>query len=137
MTTDNRFRDVITKSVELEKRGEHAPAMELLDEAIAGAIADGDVRWIRTLCHHASIISRFTENRASAKRYYEQSLAADPENARALYGLASIALDEGDPVTARQYATRCRTSVFRSDDEILKQGLLDLLAKNWPELAEK
>ena len=66
-----------------------------------------------------------------------QSLAADPENARALYGLASIALDEDDPVTARQYATRCRTSVFRSDDEILKQGLLDLLAKNWPELAEK
>ena len=137
MTTDNRFRDVITKSVELEKRGEHAPAMELLDEAIAEAIRDGDVRWISTLCHHAAIISRFTENRASARQYYEQSLAADPENARALYGLASIALDEGDPVTARQYATRCRTSVFRSDDEILKQGLLDLIAKNWPELAEK
>ena len=137
MTTDNRFRGVITKSVELEKRGEHAPPMELLDEAIAAAIADGDVRRIRTLCHHAAIISRFTENRASARQYYEQSLAADPENARALYGLASIALDEGDPVTARQYATRCRTSVFRSDDEILKQGLLDLIAMNWPELAEK
>ena len=53
MTINNRFRDAISKSVELEKRGEHAPAVELSDEAIAGAIRDGDVRWIRTLCHHA------------------------------------------------------------------------------------
>jgi Tfp pilus assembly protein PilF len=137
MTTNNRFRDAISKSVELEKRGEHAPAVELSDEAIAGAIRDGDVRWIRTLCHHAAIMSRSAEDRASAKRYYEQSLASDPENARALYGLAAIALHESDPVTARQYATRCHMSMLRSDDEILKASLLDLIEKNWPDLAEK
>jgi tetratricopeptide (TPR) repeat protein len=137
MTANLQFRGAITKSVELEKRGEHAAALALLDEAIAGAIRDGDVRWIRTLCHHAAIISRSTENWASAKCYYEQSLAADPENARALYGLAAAALDESHPVTARQYATRCHASILRSDDEILKMGLLDLIAKNWPDLVEK
>jgi tetratricopeptide (TPR) repeat protein len=108
MTINNRFRDAITESVELEKRDEHALALELLDEAIAGAIRDGDVRWIRSLCDHAAIMSRSAEDWASAKRYYEQSLASDPENARALYGLAAIALDESDPVAARQYATRCQ-----------------------------
>jgi L-ribulose-5-phosphate 3-epimerase UlaE len=41
MTINNRFRDAITESVELEKRDEHALALELLDEAIAGAIRDG------------------------------------------------------------------------------------------------
>ena len=116
------------------ERGEHVDALKLLDEALADAIRERDVLWIRTLCHHAAIVSRFTENRASSKRYYEQSLASGPENARALYGLAAVALDEGDPVTARQYATRCRASLLQTDDGIWKQGLLDLIAKNWPDL---
>jgi tetratricopeptide (TPR) repeat protein len=137
MPINARFRDAITSSLELEKRGEHAAALELLDQAITEAIREGDIPWIRTLCHHAAIMSRFIENWASAKRYYEQSLASAPENARALYGLAAVALDEGDPVTARQYATRCHTSILQCDDGILKQGLLDLIAKNWPDLVEK
>jgi|SRR5579863_1838931 len=137
MTTNNEFKDVISKSVELEKRGEHASAMELLDRAIAEALQDGDVRWIRTLCHHAAIMSRSDENLEAAKRYYQQSLVSDPENARALYGLAAVALDQGDSETARQYATRCHASIIRTDDEISKAGLFDLIAKNWPDLAEK
>ena len=75
MTANNEFRDVITKSVELEKSGEHASAMKLLDEAIAEAIQNGDVRWIRTLCNHAAVTSRFHENWDAAKRYYQQSLS--------------------------------------------------------------
>jgi len=137
MPIDGRFKDAITGSLEHEKRGEHAAALELLDQAITEAIREGDIPWIRTLCHHAATMSRSAENLALAKLYYEQSLARDPENGRALYGLAAIALDEGDPVTARQCATRCYTSIQRSDDEILKVGLLDLIAKNWPDLAEK
>ena len=137
MTTNNEFKDVISKSVELEKRGGHASAMELLEETIAEAVRNGDVRWIRVLCHHAAIMCRFHENWEAAKRYYQQSLVSDPENGRALYGLAAVALDQGDPVTARQYAARCHASIVRTDDEILKTGLLDLIAKNWPDLAEK
>ena len=48
--------------------------------------------------------------------------------------LAVIALDEGDPVTAREYAARCHTAILRTDDEILQQALLDLIAKEWPDL---
>ena len=137
MTNNSEFKDVISKSVDLEKRGKHASAMELLDEAIAEAVRKGEVRWIRTLCHHAAVMSRFDDNWEPAKRYYQQSLASDPENAIALYGLAAVALDQGDPVTARHYAIRCHASIVRADDEILKTGLLDLIAKNWPDLAKK
>ena len=136
MTSKERFTDAITKSVELEKLGERASALQLMDQAIAEAIGDDDVPWIRTLCHHAAILSRLTEDWALAKRYYEQSLASDPENARALYGLAAVALDEGDPATARQYATRCHMSILLTDDEILRVSLLDLIANNWPDLVE-
>ena len=103
---------------------------------IVCAGVDHKVSWIRTLCHHAAIVSRFTKNFASAQHYYEESLAADPENARALYGLATVALDQGQLEIAKQYATRCRTATLWSDDEILKQGLLDLLVKHWPDIAE-
>ena len=137
MTLNNRLKDAITGSLVLFERGDHAEALKVLDEATVEAIREGDVRWIRTLCHHAAIMSRSIENWASAKHYYEQPLASDPENARALYGLAAIALDESDPVTARQYATRCHASIVGTDDEILKVGLLDLIAKKWPDLVEK
>ena len=131
---NSRFKNAITNSVELEQRGEHATAMGLLDEVIAEAIRHGEIPWIPTLCHHADIMSRFRENWASARGYYEQSLTSDPENARALYGLATIALDEGDPVTAREYAARCHTAILQTDEEILKQALLDLIAKEWPDV---
>jgi tetratricopeptide (TPR) repeat protein len=136
MSVKNRFKDAMANGLALVERGEHVDALKLLDEVIAEAIREHDVLWVRTLCHHAANVSRFTENWASAKRYYEQSLTSDPENARALYGLAAIALDEGDPVTARQYATRCHTSILQTDDGILKQGLVELIAKNWPDLVE-
>jgi Tfp pilus assembly protein PilF len=138
MTESNKFRVAITDSLELVERGEHAEALNLLDQSIVKAKREHDVSWIRTLCHHAAIVSRFTGNFASAQRYYEESLAADPENARALYGLATVALDGGDLEIARQYAERCHTAVSRlENDDVLKQGLLDLVLKHWPDIAEK
>lgn len=118
------------------ERGEHGEALKLLDDSIAETKRDRNVSWIRTLCHHAAIVCRFDENLASAQHYYEESLASDPENARALYGLATVALDQGQLEIAKQYATRCHTANLRCDDEILKKGLFDLLVKHWPDAAE-
>ena len=118
------------------ERGEHGEALKLLDDSIAEARRGRNVSWIRTLCHHAAVVSRFNENLASAQHYYEESLASDPENARALYGLATVALDQGQLEIAKQYATRCNTAILRCDDEILKQGLLGLVVKHWPDIAE-
>jgi hypothetical protein len=39
---------------------------------------------------------------------------------------------------AKQYAKRSHTAILRhDDDEVLKQGLLDLLLKHWLDIAEK
>lgn len=137
MTEENRFKIAITSSLKLVESGEHEEALKLLDDSIAEAKRDHNVPWIRTLCHHAAIVSRFTENLTSARRYYEESLTSDPENPRALYGLATVALDEGELEIAKQYATRCHAAILRCDDEVLKQGLLDLLVKHWPDIAGK
>jgi hypothetical protein len=137
MNLNNRFKDAMTNSLVLAERDMNVDGLELPDEAITQAIRDDDIRSVCALCHHTANISGFNGNWASVKRYYSQSLACDPENARALYGLAAAALHEGDPVTGRQYATRGYRSTLRSDGEILKLGLLDLIVKNWPELVEK
>ena len=138
MTEENRFRLAITGSLKLVEQGEHAEALKLLDDAIAEAQRDQNGPWIRTLCHHAAIVSRFTENLTATQHYFEESLASDPENARALYGLARVTLDQGHLEIAKQYAKRSHTAILqRDDDEVLKQGLLDLLRKHWPDIAEK
>lgn len=137
MTEENRFKIAITSSLKLVENGELEEALKLLDDSIAEAKRDHNVPWIRTLCHHAAIVSRFTENLTSARRYYEESLTSDPENPRALYGLATGALDQGELEIAKQYATRCHAAMLRCDDEVLKQGLLDLLVKHWPDIAGK
>ena len=136
MTEENRFKVAVTSSLNLVERGEHEKALKLLDDCINEAKLDHKVPWIRTLCHHAAIVSRFSENLASAQHYYEESLASDPENARALYGLAAVALDHGDLEIAKNYAARCYTAIMRCDDDVLRQGLLDLVLKHWPDIAE-
>ena len=135
MTEQNRVKVAISNGLELVEQGKHEAALKLLDESIAEAVRENNVPWIRTLCHHPAIVSRFTENLASAKCYYEQSLNSDPENARALYGLATVALDQGEPSIAKQYALRCRTAILESDDELVRV-LLDLVVKHWPDLAK-
>ena len=138
MGEENQFRVAITNSLKFNDQGENAEALKLLDNAIAKAERDGNVSWIRTLCHHAAIVASFNENLTAAQLYYEKSLGSDPENAKALYGLAAVALDQGHPEIAEQYAKRSHTAILRlNDDDFLKQGLLDLLLKHWPNIADR
>jgi hypothetical protein len=138
MTEENQFRVAMTGSLKFAEQGKHAEALKLLDDAIAEAKRGQMASWIRTLCHHAAIVSRFSDNLTSTQHYYEESLASDPENVRALYILATVALDQGHLEIAKQYAKRCHTAILlRDDDEVLKQGLHELLLKTWPDIAEK
>jgi tetratricopeptide (TPR) repeat protein len=117
------------------KRGEYEKALKLLDESITEAIRENQVSWVRTLSHHAAVISKFAGNLQLVKHYYEQSLAFNPDNPRALYGLAEVAREQGETEIARQYAVRCHKAIEESEDETVKQALLELLVKHWPEVA--
>jgi Flp pilus assembly protein TadD len=133
----HRFRDAITSSTGLLQQGKGQEALTLMDESIAQAIRENEAPWIRALSHHAAIIAKVMGNQQLAGCYYRQSLAFVPENPRALYGLAEIERERGELETAREYAARCYKAIVQGDDEITKQGLLDLVIKHWPEVADK
>jgi len=69
------------------------------------------------------------------KHYYEQSLRAYPENPRALFGLAKVASEQGEQEAAQEYARRCYKAVTSSDEDVINEGLLELLLLHWPEVA--
>jgi len=73
-------------------------------------------------------------NLSLVKHYYEQSLTYSPENPVALYGLAEVALKEGNTDLAKQYARRSYDAALQGDDAITRHGLLDLIAKKWPDI---
>ena len=76
MTTNNRFKNAIASSVELEERGEHAAAMGLLDQVIAEAIKHGEIRWIRTLCVCAKSLSPIPNNLSTSSQCMEQDIGS-------------------------------------------------------------
>jgi len=127
----------MSNSVRLLQRDECEAALRLLDESIAEAVREHQISWIRTLCHHAAVVSNFMGNSQLEKHYYEQSLAFDPENPRALYGLAKLAREQRAPEIARQYAARCHRAIVEGNNDILKDSLLESVVKHWPEVAEK
>lgn len=133
----HRFRDAISSSARLLADDNYKEALKVLDEAIADAIRERQTLWIPTLCHVAANVSFFMGDLQLRKHYYEQSLAFDPNNPRALYGLAKVAREQGEPEIARQYAVRCHKAIVENEDEIIRQGLLELVVKNWPEVVGK
>jgi thioredoxin-like negative regulator of GroEL len=120
--------------MQLSSAGEGERALEVVDGAIKELVKEGEASSVVTLCHHAAILAGFGSSPSRVKHYYQQSLAVDPENSRALYGLAKVALQQGEPDTARQYAIRCHAALQRNDDSVIKRGLLELLGNHWPDV---
>jgi tetratricopeptide (TPR) repeat protein len=109
----HQFRDAISSSARLLLEDKYPEALKVLDKAIAEAIRERQTLWIPTLCHVAANASYFMGDLQLRKDYYEQSLASAPENPRALYGLAKVAREQGQPEIARQYAVRCHKAISR------------------------
>jgi len=136
-TMDNfeQVRRAVNRSVELWRLGKQQQALKLLNDAIADSIQEKAGRSsVCTLCHHAAVLCQSVGDVGQVKHYYEQSLIHSPDNPRALYGLAKIALEQGNADLAKEYAKRAYAATVQGDDEIAKHGLLDLIALHWPEI---
>jgi Tfp pilus assembly protein PilF len=131
----NRYRDAMSKSVRLMQDSRNQEALTLLDDAIAMAISEEENRWVLTLSHHAAVISNFLGDLPKVKHYYQTSLTYNSENPRALSGLADVAKEVGEIERAKQYAARCYKALVTGDD-LLKEERLEMLLKEWPELAD-
>jgi tetratricopeptide (TPR) repeat protein len=130
----HQYRDAMTASTKLMQQNDNEEALRLLDDAIAMAISENENRWVLTLGHHAAVISNFLGNFSRVKHYYQKSLEFNPENPRALAGLADVAQEQGELELAKEYATRCHKALAEGDD-FLKDARLETLLKKWPELA--
>ena len=109
-------------------------ALRLLGDAIALAISEHENRSVLTLSHHAAVVANSLRDLSRVKRYYQQSLAFDPENPSALCGLADVAREEGELELAKEYAARCYKILTEGNDS-LKNAWLETLLKKWPEVA--
>ena len=129
----HHYREAISSSAKLVQRGYNEGALRLLDGAIAMASKDNDRQWVLALSHHAAVISNFFGDLSRVRHYYEHSLAFNPENPRALSGLADVAKEEGELGLANEYAARCYKVLMEGDDS-LKEARLGTLLKKWPDL---
>jgi Tfp pilus assembly protein PilF len=134
-----RLKQAIAGSLTLCNEGHHREALQLMDDVIAEAMADGEELWAFTLIRHAEILNTTAgqPRRSLLKHYYEQYLTYRPENPRALYGLADVAVEEGETEMAKQYASRCHQALLRTTDKVAKKDLFDLVLERWPELRIK
>jgi hypothetical protein len=133
---DERLHNALLGSLELSSSGQHQEALRLMDEVIAEAVKEGDDLSVLVLIDHAALLNGVKRDLSLLKHYYEQFLTYSPENPRALYELADVAMEEGQIEIARQYAKKCHQAILQSDDNKIKQDLLDLVLERWPELAE-
>jgi hypothetical protein len=133
--TSHHYRDAMSSSARLAQQGDNEEALRLVDGAIAKAISENENRWVLTLSHHAAVISNFPGNWSQVKHYYEKSLAFNPENPAALYGLADAAREQGELDLAKLFAARCYKALIEGDDFLTKERLETLL-KKWPEVSQ-
>jgi len=131
----HRYRDAMTASTKLTQQNDNEEALRLLDDAIAMAISENENQMVLTLSHHAAVISNFLGNLSQVKHYYEKSLEFNPENPRALFGLADVAKEQGELELAKEYAARYYKALMEGDD-FLRDSRLERLLKKWPELAQ-
>jgi hypothetical protein len=131
----HQYRDAMSSSARLAQQGDNDAALRLLDGAIARAIGENENRWVLTLSHHAAVISNFLGKLTLVKQYYEKSLEFNPENPRALSGLADVAKEQGELELGKQYAARCYKALMEGDDS-LKKERLETLLKKWPEVSQ-
>lgn len=133
-----RINNALVDSLKLSASGQPQEALRLLDEVIAEAMREGEELWAFIFIDHAAVLSaRGQPDRSLRKRYYEQYLTYRPENPRALYGLADVAMEDGQTETAKLYAKRCHQALLETEDKIAKKDLFDLVLERWPELSSK
>jgi hypothetical protein len=131
-----RAHDALLGSLKLSISGQHEDALRLMDDVITEAIREREDSWVFLFINHAAILNQSGfPDRSLLKHYYEQYLTNSPDHPRALYGLADVAMKDGQTETAKQYAKRCHEAILQSDDAKVKKDLLDLVLERWPELA--
>lgn len=133
---DERLHNALNGSLKLSRSGQLQEAYRLMDEVIAEAIKEGDNLSAILLIDQAALLNGVKRDLSLVKHYYEQILTYSPENPRAWYQLADIAMKDGQIDIARQYAKKCYQAILQGDDNKIRQDLLDLVLERCPEVTK-
>jgi hypothetical protein len=129
------LKDTIEQSSSLWKRGQHQDALKLLDDCIAGAKQQKLDLWIKILSMHASVICESIGDLGLARRYCEQVLACEPDNALALFKLAEVLFQRRQTNLAKNFAAKSY-ALLANSTTVFHRGLAELLTLKWPEIRE-
>ena len=88
-------------------------ALKLLDDAIAMAIGEREIRWALAYCRQATYIAKLLKDFSKEKHYCDICLAHDPEDSWALTGLADVARRQGEIELAEEYTVRCTKALHK------------------------
>jgi Tfp pilus assembly protein PilF len=106
-----------------------------VDDVIVEAMKERDDSSLDVLLNHVAVLIGDSDRGSSLIRhYYEQYLTYSPENPRALYGLADVAMKAGQIENAKTHAKRCYEALLKTDDQKARKDLLDLILERWPEV---
>jgi hypothetical protein len=135
MPERNLLRRAIEASTRFARAGDPQQALLVLDDSIGEAIRSGRADWVSLLTSNAVILCDVTGDLTRARRYCEQCLAHVPDDPWTAYRLANVLLRQGESDLAKRHAARSYSLVTHSDRK-RDRGLIDLLAKEWPEVSK-
>jgi tetratricopeptide (TPR) repeat protein len=109
----SRHYKVMGASSTLMSLNRNEEALELLDDAIAMAIGEREIRWALAYCRQATYIAKLLKDFSKVKHYCETCLAHDPEDSWALAGLANVARRQGKIELAEEYTQRSHKALLK------------------------
>lgn len=129
----DELKTAVQQSTELWKSGRVLEALHMLDDLIAKAAEEKREIWVKVLAMHASTMSHLIGDLNSTRRYCEQVLAHDPNNALALFKMADVPFQQGKQEEGTALAERSYALAAASDTRE-GEGLIELLRSKWPEV---
>jgi tetratricopeptide (TPR) repeat protein len=132
----DELKFIVSRSVELSQSGEYQEALKIIDEAIARAAPQKKTLWAKVLSRHAVAIARSARDDDSIRRFCEQIIRYDPDDATARYVLADVLLRQEQVDLARQQALMSYAAAERSNSPE-GRGIIELILKTWPEIASR
>jgi len=111
--SSRRYRELMGASSTLMSRGRNEEALQLLDDAIAMAIGEREIRWALAYCRQATYIAKALKDFSKVKHYCETCLAQDPDDSWALSRLADVARRQGEIELAEEYTARYHKAALK------------------------
>jgi hypothetical protein len=132
------LRDVLRRSTDLCRQGNHAEGLRFVETWIKRAEQEERTTWVEALNVIALAIAHSIGDPGLVRSYCERTLLREPQDRRgkalALYTLADVLFRRGETDLAKQHATQAYLLMDSNAPE--DRRVVELLRKRWPRIAD-